>query len=165
MPRRLVATVVAGLMLGGGVVGLAAAPAGAAGGSGASHGLSVGFTRLTGAEEVPGPGDPDGRGTFAYITFGDHLCYVLTARRIEPATMAHIHSGARGLPGPIAINLATPDDGFSSGCITAVDNSTPDSAAVLLRSELAAIVATPENFYANVHNAPFPAGAIRGQLD
>jgi hypothetical protein len=29
---------------------------------------------------------------------------------------------------------------------------------------LAAIVATPADLYVNVPNAPFPAGAIRGQL-
>ena len=165
MRTRLVATVVSALMIAGGVVGLAAAPSGADGSGGGDHGFSIGFTRLTGAAEVPGPGDDDGRGTFAYVTFRDHLCYVLTARRIEPAVLAHIHTGASTVAGPIAINLVAPTEGFSSGCITAVDDSTPNTAAVLLRSELAAIVATPENFYANVHNAPFPAGAIRGQLD
>jgi hypothetical protein len=163
MRTRLVATVVSALMLTGGVIGLGASPAGGDG-SGGGHGFSAGVVRLTGAAEVPGPGDTDGRGTFAYVTFRDHLCYVLTARRIDPAVLAHIHTGASTVAGPIAVNLEAPADGFSSGCITAVADSTPNSAEVLLRSELAAIVATPENFYANVHNAPFPAGAIRGQL-
>ncbi len=114
---------------------------------------------------MPGPGDDDGRGTFSYLTFGDTLCYVLTARRIDPPVAAHIHLGAAGTPGPIAINLETPDDGFSHGCITAVDDSTPNTADVLLRAELAGIVESPENYYANVHNPAFALGAIRGQLD
>jgi hypothetical protein len=39
-----------------------------------------------------------------------------------------------------------------------------NSTAVLTVSELAAIRANPDQFYVNVHNTPFPAGAIRGQL-
>ncbi|HEX6167174.1 MAG TPA: CHRD domain-containing protein [Acidimicrobiales bacterium] len=163
MRTRLVASLVTGLMLAGGALGLAAQPAAGAGATGVPN-FDVGSVRLTGAAEVPGPGDEDGRGRFSYVAFGDHLCYVLTAFRIEPATMAHIHSGAADVAGPIAINLTAPTRGFSADCIEAVDNSTPDSAAVLLRSELDAIIATPENFYANVHNAAFQAGAIRGQL-
>jgi hypothetical protein len=34
----------------------------------------------------------------------------------------------------------------------------------LLQSELDAIIADPSNYYVNVHNSPFPDGAIRGQL-
>ena len=44
-------------------------------------------------------------------------------------------------------------DGLVSGCVTA------DPAL------LADIVAHPGNYYVNVHNAPYPAGALRGQLD
>ena len=29
---------------------------------------------------------------------------------------------------------------------------------------LKAIIRNPENYYVNVHNAPFPNGAVRGQL-
>jgi hypothetical protein len=141
-----------------------ARPDGSVGAATGRHGVAVGLVGLDGAQEVPGPGDADGRGIFAYAAFGDHLCYVLTARKIEPAAMAHIHSGARGVAGPIVIGLEAPTGGLSVDCITAVDDSTPNAPDVLLRSELDAIVADPAAFYVNVHNAPFPAGAIRGQL-
>jgi hypothetical protein len=133
-------------------------------GSATHRKVAVGIARLDGAQEVPGPSDPDGRGVFAYAAFGDQLCYVLTARKIEPAAAAHIHSGARGVAGPIVIALEAPTDGISFDCIQAVDNATPNTNDVLLQSELDAIIANPAAFYANVHNAPFPAGAIRGQL-
>ena len=112
------------------------------------------FTRLTGAAEVPGPGDPDGRG-FAFVrwdTDTGEICYHVFVRRIAPATAAHIHVGDEDTAGPVVQALETPDDGYSSGC---VDN---DALA-------AALDADPENYYVNVHNADYPAGALRGQLD
>jgi hypothetical protein len=128
------------------------------------HKVAVGIARMDGAQEIPGPGDADGRGIFAYAAFGDQLCYVITAKDIDPAVVSHIHSGARGVAGPIVIMLEPPTDGLSVGCIDAVDNATPNTIDVLLQSELDAIIANPAGFYANVHNAPFPAGALRGQL-
>jgi hypothetical protein len=120
-------------------------------------------TFLSGAQEVPGPGDANGFGAFAAVTKGDKLCYALTARRIEPATLAHIHAGPRGVAGGIVVALRAPTSGFSADCITTVpdDQNTMDT---LTDSELAAIKADPSQFYVNVHNDPFPAGAIRGQL-
>src|SRR5688572_22746938 len=48
---------------------------------------------LGGASEVPGPGDPDGRGLAEISIVGrfDRLCYELTVHDIDPATAAHIH--------------------------------------------------------------------------
>jgi hypothetical protein len=43
-------------------------------------------TVMTGAAEVPGPGDPDGRGFFAAAVKGNQLCYVIAANRIEPGS-------------------------------------------------------------------------------
>ena len=65
--------------------------------------------------------------------------------------MAHIHVGQEGVPGPVVQPLEEPADGTSMGC--EVDPMLAD-----------ALVDNPSNYYVNVHNAPFMAGAIRGQL-
>lgn len=110
---------------------------------------------LTGATEVPGPGDPDGSG-MAEISIVDavveEVCYEMTVTGIAPATAAHIHRGAFGESGPPVVTLEAPTDGEASGC-TATSDAIVD-----------AIQANPGGFYVNVHNAEYPGGAVRGQL-
>jgi hypothetical protein len=108
--------------------------------------------QMTGEQEVP-PGDPNGFGRATIILIPpDTVCYVLTANRIKPATAAHIHFGPPGVAGPIVVPLAPPTFGVSGGCTSA-------------DPELVAnIAAHPSQYYVNVHNAPYPEGAIRGQL-
>jgi hypothetical protein len=113
-------------------------------------------TDLTGAAEVPGPGDSDGVG-LAVITIrpkGAEVCWNLKVARITlPATAAHIHVGDKNTAGPVVVPLSAPDEnGRASGCTTVEKE--------LLRN----LLKTPENYYVNVHNADFPAGALRGQL-
>lgn len=111
-------------------------------------------TELTGAAEVPGPGDPDGSGSAALrVNPGlGEVCYTLTVAGIDPATAAHIHVGEAGVAGPVVVPLAPPTSGSSMACAT-VDRA--------LALEL---VRDPAAYYVNVHNAQFPAGAVRGQL-
>jgi hypothetical protein len=112
-------------------------------------------TRLTGAQEVPGPGDPDGRGEAEIVLVSDQrrICFELEVANIEPATAAHIHQGASGVAGPVVVTLAPPPtNGESEACVDA-------DAGVI-----AAIAANPSNYYVNVHNSPYPNGAVRGQL-
>ena len=111
-------------------------------------------TTMTGAAEVPGPGDPDGSGTAVIrLNHGQNeVCYELTVSGIAPATAAHIHVGPIGVAGPVVVPLAPPTSGSSSACAT-VD-----------RALIKAIGQHPEDYYVNVHNAEFPGGAIRGQL-
>ncbi len=111
-------------------------------------------TNLTGAAEVPGAGDTDGggRATVTVNAGQNQICYKLGVTNIATATMAHIHKAAVRVAGPVVVALAAPAAGSSGGCIT-------------VSRELAlAILKSPADYYINVHNTPFPAGAIRGQL-
>jgi len=109
---------------------------------------------MTGADEAPGPGDPDGTGTarFTLNPGQGEICYVLSVSGIGPATAAHIHVAPPGSPGPVVVPLAAPTSGSSEGCATAS------------RELILDILRAPEAYYVNVHNADFPPGAVRGQL-
>ena len=145
------------------VVGLFAASAPAS--ADADGDFFTNAVHLDGAQEAPGPGDADGRGTFVIVAFDDRLCYALNARHIDPAFAAHIHRAPVGVPGPIVIGLIAPTENASADCIEAVpDDTAGNPNSLLTESELAEILGNPEMFYVNVHNAAFPAGAIRAQL-
>ena len=148
--RRLFAA----LMLASLVALALAGPASAAKLSGADQGGRLLTTTLTGAEEVPGPGDPDGTG-FAAVTVNPGkglVCYELSVSGIDSAVAAHIHEAPFGEAGPVVVPLEAPTDGSSSGCATV----TRDLAKDLLKN--------PADYYVNVHNLEFEAGALRGQL-
>jgi hypothetical protein len=111
-------------------------------------------TDLTGAAEAPGPGDPDGSGT-ASFTFNPgqgEVCYDYTVNGVAPLAAAHIHVAPAGSPGPVVIPLPPTSPTGGSGCVTAD------------RDLIIAILENPSAYYFNVHNADFPAGALRGQL-
>jgi hypothetical protein len=104
---------------------------------------------MNGLEEVP-PGDPDGTGT-AFLTLDpitNTIDWTITVSNIDlPITGAHIHLAPPGVAGPIIINLEAQLSG-----------------AGLVDPDVAAVVANPTDYYINVHDVPFPEGAIRGQL-
>ena len=139
-------------------VGAAAVIATIAVGDAAPASADVGFralgTTLTGAEEIPAA-DPDGVGAAGVLVNvrRGRVCYTLAVKDIAPATLAHIHEAPAGVNGGIVVHLIAPTNGFSAAC-TPVD---PALAAKIANS--------PENYYVNVHNADFPGGAVRGQLD
>ncbi|HEX2059729.1 MAG TPA: CHRD domain-containing protein [Thermoanaerobaculia bacterium] len=109
---------------------------------------------LNGANEAPGPGDPDGAG-FATITFvGTTVNYSIVVTNITlPPIGQHIHIGGPGVPGPIVVNLPGTWVGNTLNGSTTSDPAT-----------IAAIVANPGGYYVNVHTTDFPGGAVRGQL-
>jgi CHRD domain len=84
------------------------------------------------------------------------VCYRLSVHGIKPATLAHIHKGPKGVAGPIVVptdesSLKRPRP-TSSGC-----ERIPRALSMKLRHN-------PTHYYVNVHNKPYPDGAIRGQL-
>ncbi len=109
---------------------------------------------LTGASEVPGPGDPDGMGTATIrVNSGrGQVCYTISVSAIAPATMAHIHEAAAGVSGPVVVGLMAPTSGTSQGCVS------------ITRELAKEIIKNPSDYYVNVHNAEFTPGAVRGQL-
>ncbi|HYJ87297.1 MAG TPA: CHRD domain-containing protein [Pyrinomonadaceae bacterium] len=118
------------------------------------HGGRPLTAQLTGAAEVPGPGDADGAGTFS-VTLNpgqNQICYELAVSNIATATAAHIHTGAADVAGPVLVTLKTPSDGPVKECVE------------LDREKIKLIMQKPGDYYVNVHNAEFPAGAVRGQL-
>jgi hypothetical protein len=117
-------------------------------------GPTVVHAQMTGEKEVPGPGDPNGFGTATIALFpsSGKICYTLTAFRIAPANAAHIHKGPAGVAGDVVVALRPPTFGISGGCTSADPELVGD------------IGANPSEYYVNVHNVPYPSGAIRGQL-
>jgi hypothetical protein len=112
---------------------------------------------LTGAEEFPGPGDPDGSG-FASLRLNPgtgQVCFRIVVEDIAlPATGAHIHEQVAGAAGPVVVALAAPDaTGISGGCVSAP------------RELILDIILNPAEYYVNVHSTEHPAGAVRGQLE
>ena len=121
-------------------------------------------------------GDPDGRGEF-YVFAIDSvggtdnsrvLCYNLQVKRIGELQLApgsgrqaHIHKGKAGENGPVVANIAWPQGGQAADCLDARlrPGQFPVGDAVV-----ADILINPQDYYVNVHNAEYPAGAIRGQL-
>ena len=107
---------------------------------------------LTGEKEVPGPSDPNGRGEADVKVYKEKVCYELEVKRIKPATAAHIHRGRPSVAGDIVVELKAPTDGSSEGC-----KAISKQLSKQLREH-------PSHYYVNVHNNPYPDGAIRGQL-
>jgi CHRD domain len=113
----------------------------------------------------PGPGDPNGFGNVEVEVYKARVCYVLNVNNIKPATAAHIHRGVKGHTGPIVVptdhhsslnpprpNSVGSSSGASSGC-----EVIPPALSMKLRHN-------SQRYYVDVHNKPYPHGAIRSQL-
>lgn len=102
-----------------------------------------------------GAGDRNGGGAFSAILDATQICYGIQVKNIADPNAAHIHRAQPNRNGPVVQALEAPtagDPGASGACT--------DISASLAR----AIRRNPARYYVNVHNADFPGGAVRGQL-
>ena len=111
---------------------------------------------LTGAVEVPGPGDLDAAGTAVVVLVDERgeVCVEIAVDGLDQPTAAHLHEAVAGSAGDVVLGLPAPSDGQGS-----VDACVSAAADVLDR-----LRGDPTGFYVNVHSAAFPDGALRGQL-
>ena len=114
-------------------------------------------TSLSGAEEAPGPGDPNGKGFITLDVYNTGtICYTAKVQGLAPVTGAHIHEAPAGSPGPVVVDLRPDLANRTGNKLSYCVSTTPERAAD--------IIASPADYYVNVHNAEYPGGAIRGQL-
>ncbi|MGW7051896.1 CHRD domain-containing protein [Streptomyces sp. NPDC054887] len=171
-----VAVAVAGLAL-------AASPA-AAGGAGpsarggAESGASYFVAALNGANEVPvtgGPaaGDKDGVALEFVKIKGGTVSFAVKWRGTGRPTALHIHQGARGVNGGMKIDLTEQlgvreGRGVGQGRAEAARHGEWRTATGAVKVADAALLTAfetaPTGFYANLHTAEFPGGAVRGQF-
>jgi hypothetical protein len=116
---------------------------------------------LDGSNEVPGPGDANGTGMAGVRVDpgAGSVCFTLGWSRIRSPFAAHIHRGRAGVAGPVVVELFAQASPLPA-TIDKVHGCVEDVPRALARR----IVRRPAAFYVNVHNVPFPDGAIRGQL-
>jgi hypothetical protein len=121
--------------------------------------VKVRQTRLLGSNEVPDPGDPDGsgRGKVRINDTKGTVCFRLSWEDISAPTAAHIHEGIKDEAGDIVVTLF---EGALPETIDGVNGCVEDLSPELLDD----IQKNPRQYYLNVHNGEFPAGALRGQL-
>jgi hypothetical protein len=119
-------------------------------------------TTLSGEEEVPGPGDADGTGkaTIHLRPRAGRVCFNLSWSNIGPPTAAHIHEAPAGEEGDVVVTLFSSETPLPD-TITGVRGCATDVSRELIDD----IIENSDEYYVNVHNVEFPAGAIRGQLD
>lgn len=108
--------------------------------------------KLKGSNEIP-KGDPDGKGLAVLhlnAAKGTACWSFKGVTGIGAPNGAHIHKGGKGVAGTIVIPFGATYK--TSGCQKAP------------KSVIEKIETNPNGYYVNIHNAKYPAGALRGQL-
>jgi hypothetical protein len=116
---------------------------------------------LSGDQEVPvagGPavGDPTARAVTFINARGTQVSYSFAWLGLNPI-LGHIHKAPFGANGPVVVPLMTT---AVPTTIVAISGTVSGLDPALVKD----IAAHPSDYYANLHSAPFPGGAVRGQL-
>lgn len=113
-----------------------------------------------GANEVPGPGSPDGTAVGRFRIGTDSVRFALSWRNITSPFAAHFHSGAKGVAGPVVVPF------FATATTAGLPPTLNGVAGSVMAAPdlLSQIRENPAAFYFNMHTADFKAGVARGQL-
>jgi hypothetical protein len=109
--------------------------------------------KLKGSNESPVKGDPNGAGLVVVhlnAAKGTTCWSFKGVSGIAKPSAAHIHKGKAGTSGPIVVAFGTAYK--ASGCVKTA------------KGTIEKIETNPNKYYVNIHNAKYPAGALRGQL-
>jgi hypothetical protein len=105
----------------------------------------------------PAVGDKDGAALEFVKVKGDKVSVAVKWRGTGKPTLLHIHQGAKGVNGGIKVDFTK-----------LLDNAKGRTATGTVKVKDAALLgqlkSDPGSFYANLHTAEFPGGAVRGQL-
>ncbi|MBV8539840.1 MAG: CHRD domain-containing protein [Pseudonocardiales bacterium] len=115
--------------------------------------------QLTGGE-VPGGGDPDGRGsaTLDLDPNKTQACFTITWSQLRgQVTALHLHVAARGGEGPQWIDFF--DHQSFPGARSTASGCVPSS-----HDNINAVIRHPADYYLNVDSTTLGKGAIRGRL-
>lgn len=130
----------------------AASTAAAGGGGGGVQSFTVPLT---------GPNGATGSAQLDFYVRPGAVCYYITTTNVpQPLTAVHIHEGATGTTGPIALTVF-------SGSIFASTIGLPDGticAENLDNGTVRSVARKPQNFYVDVHSQGSATPALRGQL-
>ncbi len=96
------------------------------------------------------------------------VCFDISFRDSGTPNRAHIHAANAQNAGPIVVpffDIQTPATLFDARHEELESKSRTGGCVQASPELLAQIAADPANYYVNLHNARFPAGSMRGQLD
>lgn len=111
------------------------------------------------ADGARGAGDLNGLGWAGVDASGRRVVFALKWAGIAPPAAGHIHEGDATENGPVVVPLFEATGGLPRS-VQGIGGYVRNLDA----AKLAQIRRNPAGFYVNLHNAPFPAGAVRGQL-
>ncbi|SDX03104.1 CHRD domain-containing protein [Amycolatopsis xylanica] len=117
---------------------------------------------LSGKNEIPVPGgpkvgDPDGKAVQVIRIQGNQVSFGIKWKNIGAPTAGHIHQGDAKSNGPVKV-------GFFATALPATLSAVTGKVTVDDKALLDALKTNPGTFYANLHTAEFPGGAVRGQF-
>jgi hypothetical protein len=121
---------------------------------------------LSGDSEVP-PADPDGDGRARVVLKPEEglVCFKVKFDDTGTPNRGHIHRGVAGQNGGIVVPffelVGQPADPRNDE----LEESKLEDCVSADPALIQEIADNPEGFYVNLHNARFPGGAIRGQLE